>query len=705
MLTDRGTRTAEESTMPIDHPRTPRCLAGLAGLALAGALVAFAAPAAGQTFTRIVDPANPVFADPGAPGFAGASWVDADGNGRPDLFVGDRGLYLNAGAGVFTKVVIGDNVGTLGNSWADYDNDGDPDLMVAGSAGGGARGSRLFVNDGAGGLTLATTGTLADSVGNSAWACAWGDYDADGRVDLVLASAFGFTGTHTNRLLHNDGGGVMSQDAATDVTVGTAPYTVPSWCDFDLDGDLDLAIGAGPANGTKGPDFFYRNLRVEGGAPPLLDRITTGILATELRDGQIVQWPDYDNDGDLDCFITNFRSSVNHLYRNDAGTYVKMTAAQAGPIAGDTGWNLASLWHDFDLDGDLDCLVTRTQGFTNRYYRNEGNGTFTSQAMGTITSGSSITAVAADYDLDGDLDVYASAAAGGLKGLYRNDQPAGSHWFQLRLAGTLSNRSAIGAKVRVRAMIGGQSVAQIREVSSQNSFNGHSDFVQHFGLGDAASIEWLSVEWPSGLVETFTGVPVDTTLTLIEGQGLPTPTLGALVGSRITGRGVELEWYGSALEPDAADVHRRALDGDWARLGAAVGSGAHHLTYVDATAGPGAWAYRLGRETIGGGIEWLTDESWIDVPAARLALAATAPRALGGRLRLEFVLPAAGGVRVQVFDVMGRRVAAEDLGSRAAGAHTAEMTGPSLRPGVYWARLTQGHERIAARVLVPAGER
>src|SRR5688572_9570606 len=467
-------------------------------LALAAALLP-THDAGAQTFTRVNDPANPVTTDAGVAGFTGVSWIDADQNGWVDLFVGNVGLFLNAGGGVFSKQLVANNGGALGCSWADYDNDGDPDLMIAGGFAG--RGSRLLRNDGTAGFTTVTTGAVADSLGNAGWTCAWGDYDADGFVDLVIAAPFGFTGANPNRLLHNAGNGTLTQDTSTDVTVGTAPYTVATWCDSDLDGDLDLSIGAGPANGSKGVDYFYRNTRIGGGSP-LLDRHLTPPLATDVRDGQIINWPDYDNDGDLDCFITNYRQVNNSLYRNENGTYVRKTSFDVGPIAGDIGWNLSSCWEDFDNDGDLDCYVTRTSGFPNRYYRNQGNGTFVSVLMDSLTSAPATTTVAADYDQDGDVDLYVSSP-GASKGLYRNTAPPENHWFQLRLAGTVSNRSGIGTKVRVRATIGGQLVTQFREVSSQNAFNGHNSFVQHFGLGDARFIDWMEVQWPGGLVETF----------------------------------------------------------------------------------------------------------------------------------------------------------------------------------------------------------
>ena len=659
------------------------------------ALALIAGPAMSQTFTRLTDAANPIVTDTGAPGFAGASWIDADQDGLVDLFVGERGLYRNLGGGAFTRILVPNNTANLGNSWADADNDGDADLMVA-SGVNGARGSRFWRNDGAT-FTQITSGVIGDSLGNVGWSCAWGDYDADGFVDLVIAQAQGFTGSGPNRLLRNQGNGTFVRDLTTDVTVGTAPYTVPSWSDFDLDGDLDLSIGAGPVNGSLGPDFFYRNLRIEGGAP-LLDRITTGILATELRDGQVVNWIDYDNDRDLDCYITNYQNRANSLYRNDGGTFVRMTGATAGPIVTDIGVNLASVWNDYDNDGDLDCFLGRSGGFPCRYYRNEGNGLFTSQSMGALTSAPVATAVAADYDRDGDVDLYLSAA-GASKGLYRNDTANGSHWLEVKLVGTTSNRSAIGARIRVLATIGGRTVWQMREVSAQNSFNGHSEFTLHVGLGDATQVHELHVDWPRGLREQMMNPPIDRCLTFVEGQGGPTPTLAALAVWSLTARGVELTWQGDGLhDAMGAAVERRAPDGGWKAIGPPVADGPDRLSFVDDAAGPGRWGYRL--RIPDPADDWFTAEAWVDVPAPEMWVRALATGAAGRRLRVEFQVPQAGAARIQVLDTMGRIVATRDLGVVTMGRRSEEVDAARLPAGVYWVRLRHADRSVEHRVVL-----
>lgn len=137
-----------------------------------------------------------------------------------------------------------------------------------------------------------------------------------------------------------------------------------------------------------------------------------------------------------------------------------------------------------------------------------------------ITTNRGWAAAWADFDNDGDLDLYADGPASG-RALYRNDTENGNHWLELRLEGVRSNRSAIGAKVRALARIGGQDVRQLREVSAQNTFNGHNSLIVHFGLRDAVVVDQLTIEWPSGIVQTLHDVSADQRLVIIEETTTP----------------------------------------------------------------------------------------------------------------------------------------------------------------------------------------
>ena len=382
------------------------------------ALVACCASSAfAQSFTRITT-GNALVTDPvpGSSQYTGCAWADFDGDGDQDLYVVQQGLYRNDGAGAFTRVagMPADHSNALGCSWADYDNDGDPDLYVSGGPPGG---SSLYRNDGGGVFTRIDTGVIGNSNLQQGWGCAWGDYDNDGRTDLIIAAAFGFNGIITPcHLLHNEGNGdFTSADTSIVVAIGNGPYTVPSWNDIDDDGDLDLFIASGPATGSSARDFLYENRGTQPGQT-FFRRITTGALATDLHDAQVYNWVDIDGDGDLDCYVTNYGGEVsgfqNALYRNNAGVFARLTAAVAGPIISDAQHSLASVWGDFDNDGDMDCYVSNEAGEFSQYYLNNGSGVFTNDAASTLHAlGPHWGAAAADYDQDGDLDLYAHCSA------------------------------------------------------------------------------------------------------------------------------------------------------------------------------------------------------------------------------------------------------------------------------------------------------
>jgi len=699
-------------------------------LLVLGLTVFLPPPAMAQVFTKLTSvnaPGNPVVLDPGADNnsYTGASWVDFDGDGRPDLYVNRRGLYRNLGSGQFERYVGGPS-GTpraIGNSWADIDNDGDMDVLVTGSGAldpAGA-GSYLFRNDG-GVFVKDFRGSLADSLGNAGWGCAFGDYDLDGHIDAVIASANGFTGTSPNRLLHNLGDGSFAWDNSTDVTDGVDAYTIPTWADFDLDGDSDLSIGAGPVNGSFDVDYLYQNLSREGGSP-LLSRLLLDPPATDTRDGQVWNWADIDNDGDLDLFITNYGALsplVNDLYRNNAGSYVKQTVAQAGAIVTEPTRSLASIWGDFDNDGDLDAVVTNDAGTGNRYYRNDGTGIFASISIGTLTSeaGPHYGICAADYDKDGDLDLFV-VGTGTKKGLYRNDLAAGSHWVELALRGVESNRAAIGARVRVRATIGGVPRWQQREVSAQNSFNGHNDLTLHFGLGNATAIDSLMIDWPSGLHEEAAALPIDECRRLVEGSLNPTPVAAVFefTGVELVDGQVRLSWRAAAGAARHVTVERAEVamdaatpanddssppDASWSAVSVLSVPEDGLVAFEDASVRHGyqygyrlSWLERSHLET--GEAHWIT----IPRPGLSMAIRGEMPLRAGAQSWIELELPAAGHAELVIVDLGGRVRRRGERTISAPGIERFTLDAESRLPaGVYFAKVTYGLETCRARFIV-----
>ncbi len=478
-----------------------------------------------QSFTLVTNNANPIVTTPPPSGYSGASWIDYNNDNYLDLFINNNHLFKNNGNGTFSRINsnIGQGApittGSNGNTWADVDNDGDLDVYITGSL------SYLYLNDGSDSFSRVNSGDIADGPGNRGWAGAFGDYDNDGLVDLAIAHPGGFFGSPLlNHLFKNNGNGDFTKIANSPISTGFQPYTVGSWSDFDNDGDLDYSVGAGPASNFPGFDYWYRNQLTETGSATF-ERITSG-PASVLRDGQIWNWIDYDNDGDLDLYITNWgdnrtpKGLPNDLYRNDNGNFTKIIQ---GAIVTTRRVSLASVWADFDNDGDLDCYVSNDNGSPDSYYENNGDGTFTSlpnTEIGVLVPNNKRSASAGDYDNDGKVDLITIGS--NLISLYHNNFDNDNNWVSIKLEGRTSNRSGIGAKVRLKAEIFGESFWQMREISAQNSFNAQNDLRAHFGLGDAQVVDSLIIEWPSGQIDTKADFHLNDFWHAIEGEGITT---------------------------------------------------------------------------------------------------------------------------------------------------------------------------------------
>jgi hypothetical protein len=486
----------------------------------------------------VQDSTNPIVSATAAGAYTGCAWVDVDDDGLQDLFIVRRSvIYHNLGGGLFERqggatAITAQGGNAVGTTWSDYDNDGDIDCYLSGGPWAlGGQGSMLYRNDGGYSFTRIDTGDVGNWLANVGWGSAFGDIDNDGYTDIVVAAANGFSGvTIPNSLLMNNGDGTFTKDFSSPVTDTLDAYTVATFSDYDMDGDVDLFIGSGEISRLD-PDNLYRNLLVENGSWAF-EKITTAPIATDSVQGQVWNWVDYDNDGDLDGFQTNYGAPANNLYRNDSGSYVRMTGGDVGTIVTDSNSALANVWGDFDNDGDLDCLVTNDGGATNDYFVNNGDGTFTQDLASALAAdgGPHYGAAIADYDLDGDLDLYVHGNTN-TKELFRNDLSNGNHWVEIKLVGAGapggSNVSALGARVRAKATIGGTPTWQMREVSAQNSFNSMNMLDLHFGLGDAAVIDSLEVTWPAGGVQVFTGVAADRHYRFTEGADPTGAELGA----------------------------------------------------------------------------------------------------------------------------------------------------------------------------------
>jgi photosystem II stability/assembly factor-like uncharacterized protein len=452
----------------------------------------------------------------------GCSWSDYDNDGNLDLFVTNyfgktnNFLYRNKGDGTFAKItasdVVSENAGYRGCSWGDYDNDSDLDLFVAHLDGK----NFLYKNGGNGILSKVPTGVIGNDGGGS-MSGSWGDYDNDGNLDLFVANS----GGQHNFLYKNLGNDTFMKDTTATIVRDGGNLQGCSWGDYDNDGDLDLFVA------NDGNNFLYRNNRYRNNRPDSsgFTKITNGAIVTDGGSSIGGSWGDYDNDGDLDLFVTNTGSnpSKNFLYQNDGnGNFTKIIT---GEIVNDPGFYHGSSWGDFDNDGDLDLFVANSGGENDFLYQNNGNGTFTRIVQGDLVNngGYSIGCSWGDYDNDGDLDLFVAnygttSAVDENNFLYKNNGNS-NNWIKIRLIGTVSNKSAIGAKVRVKATIKGPAqsgIWQMREISGQTGAFSQNSLNAEFGLGEATVIDSIKVEWPSRTVQVLTNVAVDKFLTIAE---------------------------------------------------------------------------------------------------------------------------------------------------------------------------------------------
>lgn len=450
--------------------------------------------------------------------------IDYDNDGDLDIYVtnGPAGgqnncLYKNNGAGTFEKVtgivIVQDGRRSDGSSWADIDNDGDLDLCFVNWSGAG---NNLYTNNGNGTFTFLNTSPVSTSGGYSE-TCSFGDYDNDGLVDIFISNSAGTN--HKNFLCKNTGAGNYTRIDTGLVVSETGASRGVNWVDIDNDGDQDLFV----ANEENQFNYLYKN----NGAG-YFTKVTNTVITAEAGNYWSGSWGDYDNDGDLDLFTTNW-GGVNSLYRNDGNfTFTKMTG---DTLVNDPGYNACSAWSDFDNDGDIDIFVTQAYGpvgvkLTNRLYKNLLNetGKFEFQRVSgdasVLDSGYSYGFSWGDLNGDGFVDLFVANTFGENQNnyCYMNNGNSNAR-VQIRCIGTASNKAAIGTKIRVKANTWGKPTWQMRVIEGQNGYCAQTLW-QSFGLWVATTIDSIVAEWSSGNRSVFTNVAINKSYTITENGGI-----------------------------------------------------------------------------------------------------------------------------------------------------------------------------------------
>ncbi|MBU0713667.1 VCBS repeat-containing protein, partial [bacterium] len=348
-------------------------------------------------------------------------WGDYDNDGDLDILLTGYNssntrvskIYCNNGDNSFTEQTGIGLTGVYYSSvaWGDYDNDGDLDILLTGDVPDSPYCvSKIYRNNGNNSFTeqtgISLTGVHESSVD-------WGDYDNDGDLDILLT---GWTGSSPiSKIYRNNGDNTFTEQ--TGIILTGVYYSSVAWGDYDNDGDLDILL-TGNIGGSYVSKIYTNN-----GDNSFTEQMGIGLTGVQL--GSVV-WGDYDNDGDLDILLTGYSSSgiISKIYRNNGNnSFTEQTGISF------TGVHESSVdWGDYDNDGDLDILLTGWTGSSpiSKIYRNNGDNSFTEQT-GISLTGVFVSSVAwGDYDNDGDLDILLTGSSGESGGpyvskIYRNN--------------------------------------------------------------------------------------------------------------------------------------------------------------------------------------------------------------------------------------------------------------------------------------------
>ncbi|HLK32670.1 MAG TPA: CRTAC1 family protein [Terriglobales bacterium] len=500
----------------------------------------------------------------------GVLLLDYDRDGWPDIYFTNaptvemalkhqqaRGaLYHNNHDGTFTDVT--DKAGLATPCWAnggavgDYNNDGWPDIYIT------CLGANvLYRNNGDGTFTDVTAKAGVGDVRNSTGG-AFGDYDGDGFVDLMVTNyvdfhleslpGFGKLPICTYRgldvqcgprglkgagdvLYHNNGDGTftdVSKSAGVDDPDGYYGLGVV-WVDFNNSGRPDIFV----ANDAT-PNYLYKNegggkfreIGLESGTAVSADGVEQACMGVAIGD--------YDHTGRPSIYVTNFADEYDTLYRNNGNWEFDDVSYRSGvalPSMPYVKWGDAFL--DADNDGWLDLIAVSGHVYPQvaklpsgagyqqpgLFHLNQGNGTFcdASAQAGPALMQPRVSRGLAVGDLfnDGQVDVVVEDIDGSPMVL-RNRGVPGHHWISFELAGTKSNRLAIGARVRI--ISGG--MTQTADVRSGGSYLSQNDLRLHFGLAAATKVDTVEIRWPSGATDVLHNLVADQFYSVLEGKGV-----------------------------------------------------------------------------------------------------------------------------------------------------------------------------------------
>jgi hypothetical protein len=570
----------------------------------------------------------------------------------------------------FTEVATGlPGLAYSSSAWGDYDSDGDLDLLLTGYDG-VAELSRIYRNDAG---TFHDSGARLCAVDSSA--VVWADFDNDGDLD-VLVAGYGY-GCSTTCLYRNDGNGVFTAVPSDLPGVSSAALAC---ADYDNDGDLDIALsgfdwqlGMG-ANITR----LYRN---DGGLG--FTEVAAGLPGVA---GGSLAWGDYDDDGDPDLLMAGRTETgrITRIYRNDGGTFTDIAAGLPGVGESSVAWG------DYDHDGDLDialagCLDAAPWHVTT-IYRNDGNGVFTEISAGL--PGVRWASVAwGDYDNDGDLDLLLSGCLTGppyeITRVYRNNGDGTFTDFDAGLAGVKNGAAMWGDydnDGRLDIFVSGSPTGLVTRLYRNAGAPVNTPPTAPSGLSAAVVGDSVTLGWNASTDAQTPAAGLSYNL-----------RIGTTPGSNQVSAAMAIDSSGWRRVPQLGNAQQRTSRK--IKLPPGVPTFYWSVQAVDGAFAGGPFAAEQNFQRTAGVADERPRELSFTLAGANPAV---------GDARFRFGLPSPAHVHLMLYDVTGREVARLVDEDRAPGYHTASWSANGLRAkaGIYFARFTAGGQALTRRLVL-----
>lgn len=471
----------------------------------------------------------------------GVAAADYDNDGYIDLYFVTKNvnsnnsggapnfLFRNLGNGTFIDVakaagVVGiiDTVYSgsqrvninYGAFWADFDNDGDADLLLTNKGM-----NELYENNGDGTFRDITKASGLGERYRESTSAAWFDYDLDGDLDLYVSNygLYGLILSAKNEFYQNNGDGTF-----TDITDMAGVGGAEENASQRIQSDWTYTTLIVDVNEDAYPDLycindFGGNILFVNQQDGTFKEATGEYRLSDPGHGMGGALGDFDNDGHFDIYVTNIEDGYaewNRLFKHQPNKQYEDISTSVGTALAYWAWGTE--FFDYDLDGWLDLFVVNGQNgepMKNAFFRNRGDGTFEdiAEQTGTNSTAEARGLCIADFNNDGRLDIFASNYY--TRAHYYINTAQGGNYLKINLTGTQSNRDGYGTIVSAEA--NGRSFYRINDGIH---YLGQSKRPVHFGLGDATTIDRLTVKWPLGLEQQFTNIAANRTIAITEGS-------------------------------------------------------------------------------------------------------------------------------------------------------------------------------------------